>query len=459
MKILNRLTEIINPAHVFWSGDLNNFAGIKKRLIFFARVLRLVGRGFRSDRCALHASALTYYTLMSLVPLLALGLSLARIFGCDDIAKGKVAQMISEFGAGFAANAANPSGKEMSGEFIAHLNGYAERIFDQIGSISFGTLGGVGLITLILMSVTMLSKIEGSFNNVWHAAPRGIWRKFADYVAIIIVVPFLIAAASTIPVVSAITDFTSGGTGIFAGTWFSGILRFAAESLLTVSVFTVILVFVPNAKVKFRAGVMGAVFTALLFFIWLKACTALQFGVVKYSRLYGGLAALPILLAWTYMSWEILFFGAELTFAIQHSESFFRDEGAATAPSRVKWKLAFAIAANLAEKLEGDGGPFDVRAFASKERISIRLAIDTADLLSNAGIAAKTADGQYVLALTPGKITLNDIFSAVVDSGTKPEALGFSEKGPAAKSKEDQYDSAFAESLKTTLAEYVKKSE
>lgn len=451
---LKSLSEIISPDHVFWSGDLREFCGFKGKIIYIARVLRLVGRGFKNDQCGLHASALTYYSLMSIVPLLALGLALARVFGGGDMAKEQIVGKITEFGESFVSEAADTAGQQMTSEFVSHLTGYVERIFDQIGNISFGTLGGVGLIMLLLMAVTMLSKVEESFNCVWHVPPRSLWRKFADYVAIIIIVPFLGISASTLPVVSTVTNLTTGASeGFFGSSFIPHIVRFLIVSVLTVSLFTVILMFVPNTKVKFKAGFMGAVITAIMFFIWLKACTALQVGVVKYSKLYGGLAALPILLAWTYMSWEILFFGSELTFAIQHSASFFRDEGAAQAPGRVKWRLAVILAVEMTRRFKGEGGTFDVRAFSEKEGISTRLAIDIANLLVSSGIAAVTAERAYVLSRSPDSICLDDIFSAVMDSGTKPESLGCARGcGPIDRRLND-IDAVFSSSLQTKISD------
>lgn len=453
---LKKVAEIIRTDHDFWSGDLQEFGWLKRKIVYIARVLRLVGRGFKNDQCDLHASALTYYSLMSIVPLLALGLALARVFGGGDMAKEKIISKITEFGANFSAGATTDADQQMSGDFVSHLTGYVERIFDQIGNISFGTLGGVGLITLLLMSVTMLSKVEGSFNCVWHVSPRNLWRKFADYVAIIIIVPFLGLSASTLPVVSVVTNLTTGATGGFFGSSIlPHLVRFLIGSLLTVSLFTVILMFVPNTKVKFKAGFMGAIVTALLFFIWLKACTALQIGVVKYSKLYGGLAALPILLAWTYMSWEILFFGSELTFAIQHSESFFRDEGAATAPCRLKWHLAIVLAVEMTKLFKGDGGTFNIHSYAAHECISTQLAVNTVNLLVDAGLVAKTADGSYILARSPEHVLLSDIFSAVVDSGTRPESLGCVKGSGPLDHRLGEVDSAFSASLQTKLSDLV----
>lgn len=421
-----QIISIFSPDSKLWHSDLAQYGWMKRKLLFTLRVIRLVARGFMHDQCNLHASALTYYTLMSLVPLLALGLSLARVFGGGDIAREKISEEITNIGTQLSANTTESSA-EMTQEFINHIREYADQIFDQIGNISFGTLGGVGLVVLLWMAITMLSQIERSFNSVWGAQPRKLWRKCSDYITIIIVVPFLGIAASTIPIVSMVTKFAYGYTfGIMSEEWLTGFLRFGICGIMTIALFTVVLMFVPNTKVKFKAGIIGGIVTAIFFFAWLKICTALQVGVVKYSKLYGGLASLPILLAWAYMSWQIILFGAELTFAVQHSESFFRDEGAKTARARTKWRLAIAIVAEMARKMSGDGGAFSTAEFVSSNGISGKLVADVMESLATAGIVAETGEdsGLFVLLKAPEKITVGDIFSAIVDAGTSPETLG-----------------------------------
>ncbi len=423
------IIALFGPSSELWHGDLAQYGWFKRKFLFLARVVRLVLRGFMGDQCNLHASALTYCTLMSLVPLLALGLALARVFGGGDLVREKISAEINAIGKQLVSGSVTEASAELTQQFIAQLHQYANQILDQIGDISFGTLGGVGLVVLLWMAITMLSQVERSFNSVWDAPQRTLWRKCADYVAIIIVVPFLALAASTIPIVALVTKYACGYTfGLLSEEWFARLLRFAISSALMVSLFVVVLIFVPNTRIRFKAGLIGGMTTAILFAVWLKICMALQIGVVKYSRLYGGLAALPILLAWVYMSWQIILFGAELTFAVQHSASFFRDEGAQRAGARPKWRLAAALCVEMARRWARGEGPFDSNAYVASRHISGRLVSDVLGLLAAAGIVAETGDksGVFVLLRAPDKITVSEIVDAIADAGTPPEALGLS---------------------------------
>ena len=453
---IEKIKTILSPTSELWHCDLSQYSWLKRKLLFLARVVRLVGRGFMNDQCNLHASALTYYTLMSLIPLLALGLSLARVFGGGDLAREKITEEINVIGQQLSASSVSESSAELTQEFVANLRGYADQIFDQIGNISFGTLGGVGLLVLLWMAITMLSQIEASFNNVWSAPPRGLWRKCADYLAIILVVPFLALAASTVPIVALVTKYAYGYTfGLMSEEWFARLLRFGIGSFFTIALFVVVLMFVPNTRIRFKAGLIGGVTTAILFAVWLKVCMALQIGVVKYSKLYGGLAALPILLAWVFTSWQIILFGEELTFAVQHSESFFRDEGAKKAGARPKWRLAVALCVEMARQWANGGGAFDSLAYVSARHISGRLVADVLGILASAGLVAETGDksGLFVLLRPPEKISVGDIVSAVADAGTSPEALGLSKTEGPLRDYFARSDEALAGHLAATVAE------
>lgn len=393
------------------------------------RVLKLVWKGFVGDRCNLHSSALTYYTLMSIVPLLAFGLSLARVFGAGDLARDMISRKISDFCAELSKGSEGAVAPEATTQLVDNINQYASEIFDRVSDISFSTLGAVGLLALLWAAIAMLSNVEQSFNSVWHAPQRKLWRKISDYVTIIIVVPFLGIAASSIPIVAKITAFAEGcSSGFMSTELLARALRFGTTGLLMVALFTVVLVFVPNTKVKFGPGLVGGLVTAVAFAAWLKICATLQIGVAKYSKIYGGFAAMPILLAWTYVSWQIMLFGAELTLALQRHEAFLRDEGARNAGFAARALLALALVVEMARRMAAELKPLDVTAYTRGRGISDRLALDVVEALTAAGITAATPDendgDSYVLIRSPEKLTVGETLAALGAHGAAPAELG-----------------------------------
>lgn len=430
---INRLVDALRPDGEIWSGDTSHLGFFSRRAIHCVRTIRLVVRGYLEDRCNLHAGALTYYTMMAIVPILALGLALARDFGGGELAHAKVNSMIAKFGEQLVAGASNgvaatPEAIEASQNFIAQFTEYSDSIFESLSNISFGTLGGIGLILLFWVAVSTLNQVEQSFNIVWGAPPRPIARKVTDYIAAILVVPFLIIAASTIPAVATVTNFIADdATGFFSSQLAAKLVRLAATWLLSVLTFLVILMFVPNTRVNFKAGLAGAIISSILFFAWFKICVALQVGVVRCSKLYGGFATLPILLAWMYYSWQILLFGAEFSFAAQYSSTYFRDEGARNASFIAKCRAALDLAAEMARRSLSGLEPVSLGRYVKATGVSGRLMDFIANDLVSCGIAVETADKHdkgLVLIRPPDKITVGEILKSLASHGTAPESLG-----------------------------------
>ncbi len=444
------------PGDDLWDLDLEQLNGLRRRLVSALRVVQMVWRGFRNDECQLHASALTYYSLMSLVPILALALALARVFGGANIARERVAAEISAWGRQFSSDTA-ASGAVVS-DFSARLTHYSDRIFDQIGDISFGTLGGVGLVVLFTMTVGMLSQVEHSFNRVWNAPPRPVLRKFADYLSVVLIVPFLALAASTIPVADLVAEHVGGLVQNLPGIdSFTLLLKRTLVALLTSTVFVFVIMFVPNTRVRLNAGIIGGVTTALFFMIWLKLCAALQIGVVKYSKLYGGFAALPIVLAWTYVSWQIVLFGAELAFAVQNAETFGREQAARHAGIRARWQLALGVAVGIARAMADGSGPFDAVGFARERRIAVRLLNSVIDDLLHAGLIYATAQipERYLLAHDPAHLPAREVVAAVLHRGAAPEALGLGNLDGSVRDLAARAEAAWDDALAQPLAGLV----
>ncbi len=419
-----------------WDIEIGELGWLGRQSLGGLRVLNLVARGYRHDDCQLHASALTYYTLMSLVPLVALGLALARVFGGAELAHDRIRTEIARLGAQLAGARPETAAHETAivGEFVQQLNRVGDRLFEQIGQISFGTLGGIGLVVLIWMAISMLSQVEHSFNRVWNAPPRSLWRKCSDYLTLIVIVPFLALAASTVPVADLAARHLGGWfTGTLGSVGASLPIRQGSTLLLTTLLFMTVFLFVPNTRVRLGPALIGGVVTAAAFLVWLRICTGLQVGVIKYSKLYGGFAVLPILLAWVYASWQIILFGAELSFACQHAATYGREQGARQAGMRARWQLALGLAAELAAAMRNGGPPVHAISFAQRNRLSVRLLNEVLDDLLQAGLIDESAShpGCFLLRHDPSTLAVATVVRAILDRGAPPETLGLHALNPA----------------------------
>lgn len=407
----------------------------KRMALRVVRFLLAVWRGFRHDECALHASALTYYTLMAIVPVLAMALALGRVFGGNDLMRVQVERFLIErmgnlqqIAVAEGTVVVTPSNSQAVDAFISQFQFVVEQLFVQIQKVSFGTLGGLGAVALLWMVIGVLGRVESSFNRVWGVTSgRSLWRKCTDYLFVVLVVPFLITAASTVPVV----DLVTRSMGVTVGETFrlvvgSTVLKKSLALIFGTLTFTFLLVFMPNTRVRAWPALAGGALTAVLFEVWLKLCTMLQIGIVKYSALYGGFAVLPILLIWVFTSWEIILMGAEFAFALQNGDTCRMETSAGRASPYARLLLAVAFCAEAARAVRERGEVFLAREYAMNRRVSARLTQDVLGDLVGAGVLARVDGGGD--ACLPcrdlSNMSVADVARIVLHDGAPPQALG-----------------------------------
>ena len=414
-----------------------------------------VGKGFEIHAGSLHASALSYYTLLAIVPILALALALARVFGGEEIARREIDKQIVEWVGDnrVAAPAAQGQGTETrggeirtntasdavtgdhdqtarGGEFALRVVAMENRLFDQVDRLGLRTLGGIGLIGLLWMVIAMLGRVEMSFNAVWGVTQgRSIWRSCTDYLTVVMIVPILAIAASTVPVMdlvvqrAAVAGVSAGSIQTVVG---SVMIKKAIVLLFATLAFACQLGFMPNTHVRIRPALAGGFFTAVLFTAWLRLCTLMQIGIAKYSLLYGSLAIVPILLAWVYVSWEIMLLGAEVTCTLQYGAVCPTDSRRRQASPRSRLVLALTLCAEAARTMREQGAPFDAGAFIVVRRLPARLSRAMLVDLVAAGLLAEVAGqpGFYLLCRDPATFTVADVARYVFDDGFSSAELG-----------------------------------
>jgi membrane protein len=429
--------------HDIWDLAPEALPRPKRLALRLTRFVMAVWRGFVHDNCPLHASALTYYTLMAIVPVLAMSLALGRVFGGDHVRhqverflvsrmQGLQQMAVAEASAEAATVGENApatlAGQETVEAFIGQFRFVVEQLFDQIDKVSFGTLGGLGAVALIWMVIGVLGRVESSFNRVWGVtSSRTLWRKSTDYLFVVLVVPFLITAASTVPVVDMVTRSMGGvAADTFKTVVGSTLLKRALVLLFGSLAFTFLLIFMPNTRVRFWPALAGGLLTAILFGAWLKLCAMLQIGIVKYSALYGSFAVLPILLMWVFTSWEIVLLGAEFVFALQNGDTCRMETAAGRASPYARLLLAVAFCAEAARAVQEQGTVFMAEAFAMERRISSRLTQDVLHDLAAAGVLAHVEGegGGYLPCRDLSRLRVSDVARVVLHDGAPPQALG-----------------------------------
>lgn len=415
-----------------WSVDVNSMSGGRRFGVKTLRVLVLTFKGFFTDECPLRASALTFTTLMAIVPILAISLSIARMFGGEKVAREKLVAAVQSWAETFPAPPGTTSHEDIAANLAPQLVRVVEFAFDRIGHLNFGAIGAIGLIFFIWIAIDVLSQIEMSFNRVWGVTVnRRLWRRIADYFTLLLVLPLLILAAATLPVLDLLSwllghEVLSAVQNILE----SGPVPYLVRTGMTTLCFAFLIMFMPNMRVRPFAGFVGGLLTALLFQWWLQMCTALQAMAIGYSRIYGSIAIVPLLLGWVYISWGIILLGAEMAFAIQNRDTYPMEQESRQASPESRLLLALAM---VAEAARPDAErAFNVAAFARRHTLPVRLAYDVAACLSRAGIFGELAGGtpdRYALLRQPDSLRVGDVMQAVLRDGVPPEALGLANAG------------------------------
>ncbi len=455
-----------------WDVEVTALPVLKRGLVRAVRVVMLVFRGFKQDECDLHASSLTFMTLLSFVPVFALAISVVRVVSYDasmrDQTKEFVRSLVIEAPAwegssrtnGVAATAsktnarpvraaasapdatdpapdatdpapvAGPERGEGGGMItLARIESLIDLGFDRVEQLNFGALGGIGLLFLIWAVISVLGRVEAAFNRVWGVVEdRPLARKFTDYLSVLIICPLLAFAASSLPIIGVLETKMSEFDRSFFISSMAGVpvIKVAWVLFLLTLAFTFLLRFTPNTRVNLRPGLVGGLVAAIGFAVWLKICLSLQIGVAKYSTFFGGFATVPIILSWVYVSWEILLFGAEVSYAMQNVDSYRMEQGWRDASRKSKILLAAALMREAAASLARGDGLLDLQAFNQRHRISARLVREVAHELVQCGLIIETAtdSDQYALRCNPEALTLGSLVDVMLDAGVSPGGLG-----------------------------------
>jgi len=448
-----------------WDVELTTLPSIKQRLVRAVRIVSLVGKGFKEDECGLHASSLTFMTLLSIVPVLALGISVVRTVSYDTSMREKTKDFVrslvidipalsslgntnkvqkvsvtaDEAVVIFSENDAETSPSveladaaapvDVKPITLSKIESLIDTGFDRVEQLNFGALGGIGLIFLIWAVITVLGDVEAAFNRVWGVVEnRSLARKFADYLSVLIISPLLIFAASSLPIMGVLEAKMNAADSVFFLSAMAGVpvIKVVWVLFLLTLAFTFTLRFTPNTKVNLKPGLAGGFVAAVGFVVWLKICLSLQIGVAKYSTFFGSFATVPIILSWVFVSWEILLFGAEVSYAVQNVDSYRMEEGWRSASRKSKILLAAALMREASASLARSHGLLDLHAFNHQHRVSARLVREVAHELATCGLIVETAADSdvYALRCNPDALQLGQLVELMLDFGVGSEALG-----------------------------------
>jgi membrane protein len=286
-----------------WEASLEDLPWMKRVFIASLRILSITLRKYTADDCALRSSALTFFTLMSIVPIAAVAFAIAKGFGFQKLLEQRLMENLADHQ-----------------EVVVYVIEFSRRLLD---STKGGLLAGAGIIVLLWSVIKVLENIEQSFNNIWGVTRhRSLSRKVSDYLAIMLVAPILIiiSGSSTVMVITQMHSITGSlGSGIFI--IFITILIKLIPYCITWILLAFMYAFIPNTKVNTSSCLTAGLVAGIIFVVVQRIYIYFQVGVAHYNAVYGSFAALPLFLVWLQLSWFIVLFGAELSYACQNAHA------------------------------------------------------------------------------------------------------------------------------------------
>lgn len=392
-----------------WRLNLSELTRLQAFGVHQVKLLIFLTRQFYADELLTRASALTYSSLLAIVPFLAVIFSIFKAFGLHMNMAPTLSNLLSSLG---------PRGDQVSA-----------KILEFVENSQTGALGVVGFAALLLTAFSILSNIETSYNDIWHVhRMRTRLRRMVDYVVLLVVGPlsvFLVLAAtasvSSSELVQKIITYRVSTAVVEVG------LRLTPY-VLSCLLFTLVIFFVPNTRVKLKAAVAGGFFSGIL---WELSNWGFARFVVRASQasarevLFAGFAALPLFLLWLYLGWVIVLLGAELGYVVQHvgvmewrelekryGDALRRFVGVRTALKIVRDFVTKAEVPSLGE-------------LSREVRVPEPVLRDILEPLVTADILVRTVDGmeRYSPARDPATVTMGQLLFAFQGQTMLPERL------------------------------------
>ena len=386
-----------------WRKNEAELSVFKRVYVRVLKVIVLVVRSFGSKALSIRADHLTYSLLFAIVPILAMVLAIAKGFGFAELIQDKLA--------------ASPIGQS---DFLPTIMEMVQRYLDTGAS---GAIIGIGIVILISAVYSFFRSVETSFNEIWNVKQsRSLPRQAVNYIAVLFLIPVLIivtiglniylhSAAINWEFFSFLSRFRDGG------------LNFLQFVVATV-VFMWMYMAIPNTKVRFIAGLIPGLVTAVL----LMAIEALSVYVVAYlsrtSIVYGAFAFIPMLLIVVKWISLIVLIGAELSYAIQNKELFAYEHDLETMSRRYKDFLTLSLLSVIIKRFDNDETPLTARELASENGIPVRQASLLLSRLVETGLVREVyiegkEDRTFQPALDTHRITTAMVFDRIDAQGTE----------------------------------------
>jgi membrane protein len=389
-----------------WSTQLDALPKWKALPARFLRAVTMAVAEFFKDDCMLRASSLTFYTLLSIVPVFAVMFGTAKGFDFDKLLEKELMEQLA--------------GQEQA---LEHILAFSRKLLENTKG---GLMAGVGVAMMFWAAINVLGNIEVALNAMWDIKKqRTWWRRFSDYLAVMILSPILLIVAGGATVFIRTQVSTIAAKFAIAGMMGPLVLQALKLSplILICALFTLIYMTMPNTRVPFKPALGGGIIGGILFQIVQAVYIEFQVGVANYNAIYGSFAALPLFFVWVQMSWTLVLFGAELCYAFQNADTYCSPTGCPGLRAHDKKIMSLRIAHLVIQDFAAGQAPLTIPQISQRLRIPALLAQELVDELRQSGIFTETRTGKgrapaFQPATDIGRLTVQRVIEALEFTGT-----------------------------------------
>jgi len=377
-----------------WHLDLHP-RSLTAQAIRLLQLVVLIAQGFVRDQLLLRASALTYVTILSLMPLMVVMVAFVGLVGGQQTLVDMVINQLT---------AVSPEVREL--------------IQERVMGAKIGSMGSVGASLLVVTTVLALRHLERTLNEIWGVrVSRGWMRRFSDYLAVLVVAPILTGTAISLsttlqsgPIVERLLEYPQ-----FASLYGMGLARL--PQLLFMAAFTFLYWFFPDTRVRPLSALFGALVATILFSAARYFYVDLSVGSARYSMLFGGMVALPLILVWIYTCWAVILLGAEVAFAHQNLNHYRRElRGASPAPAE-KEAVALRIGVEIARAFVAHRPPPNADSLAVDLDVPVRIIRELLQCLEDAELVvaceSEVRGGGYVPSRPIADVSVSAVLRAM----------------------------------------------
>ena len=373
----------------------------------FLQIMAMALQDFLRGMLTLRAMSLVYTTLLSIVPLLAVSISVLKGFGVHDQLEPTLTSLLAPLG---------DRGPEISAQIV----GFVE-------NMKIGVLGAVGLSLLIFTVLSLIQKIESAFNHTWRLENnRNLMQRFSNYLSVVLVGPVLIFSAVGITASlgsNMVLDLLNQLPYMNELLYLVGKLL---PYLLVIGAFTFIYLLVPNTRVTVKSAFLGALVAGVLWESVGILFTSFVGGSTSYTAIYSGFAIVLLFMIWLYLSWLILLVGASIAYYHQHPERLKWRPTNTHLSARMREQLVLQVMMNIALAYDqrSDMEP-TIDNLAGYQHVPVDTLMRMLGALEKDGLVRQSNDkiAQYLPSRSLAQIKLLDVLRSSRDADNERQTM------------------------------------